>query len=94
MAAWSHGGKRGLWVDAGWARCPLPVLPSGDMWTLAVSLEECTFPSSLLEKQKKVVMGFPDGSVVRNRPANAGDTGSIPGSERSPAEGNCKPLQY
>ena len=23
--------------------------------------------------------GFPDGSVVKNLPANAGDTGSIPG---------------
>ena len=28
-------------------------------------------------------MGFPDGSVVKNPPANAGDTGSIPGSGRS-----------
>ena len=32
--------------------------------------------------------GFPGGSVVRNTPANAGDTGSIPGRERSPGEGN------
>ena len=37
------------------------------------------------------------GSVVKNLPANAGDTGdsgSIPGVGRSPAEGNGKPLQY
>ena len=27
--------------------------------------------------------GFPGGSVVKNLPANAGDTGSIPGSGRS-----------
>ena len=27
--------------------------------------------------------GFPDGSVVKNLPANAGDTGSIPGRGRS-----------
>ena len=33
-------------------------------------------------------------SVVKNPPANAGDVGSIPGSERSPAEGNGNPLQY
>ena len=26
--------------------------------------------------------------------ANAGDVGSIPGSERSPGEGNDNPLQY
>ena len=31
-------------------------------------------------------MGFPGGSVVKNPPANAGDTGSIPGSVRSPGE--------
>ena len=27
--------------------------------------------------------GFPGGAVVKNPPANAGDTGSIPGSGRS-----------
>ena len=27
-------------------------------------------------------------------PANAGDVGSIPGSERSPGEGNGNPLLY
>ena len=29
-----------------------------------------------------------------NLPVNAGDTGSIPGSGRSPGEGNGNPLQY
>ena len=38
--------------------------------------------------------GFPGGSVVKNLPINAGDTGSIPGSGTSPAEGNGNPLQY
>ena len=38
--------------------------------------------------------GFPGGSVVKNPLANAGDTGSISGSGRSPREGNGKPLQY
>ena len=32
--------------------------------------------------------------LVKNPPASAGDTGSIPGSERSPGEGNGNPLQY
>ena len=36
----------------------------------------------------------PGGSVVKNPPANAGDAGSIPGSGRSPGEGNGNPLQY
>ena len=39
-------------------------------------------------------MGFPCGSVVKNPPANAGDTGSTPGSGRSPGEGNGNPLKY
>ena len=33
-------------------------------------------------------LGFSGSSVVKNLPANAGDTGSIPGSERSPGGGN------
>ena len=37
--------------------------------------------------------GFPDGSVVKNPPTNAGDMGLIPGSGRSPGGGNGKPLQ-
>ena len=32
---------------------------------------------------KMYEMGFPDGSVVKNLPANAGDTGSIPGLRRA-----------
>ena len=31
---------------------------------------------------KKYLIGLPDGSVVKNLPANAGDPGSIPGSGR------------
>ena len=38
--------------------------------------------------------GFPGGLAVKNLPANAGDAGSIPGSERSPGEGNDYPLWY
>ena len=37
---------------------------------------------------------FPPASVVKNPPANAGDTGSIPGSRRPPGEENSNPLQY
>ena len=33
-------------------------------------------------------MDFPGGSVVRNPPANAGSVDLIPGSGRSPGEGN------
>ena len=42
-------------------------------------------------------MAFPNGSEVKNLPANAGDTGVvglIPGSGRYPEGGNGNPLQY
>ena len=32
--------------------------------------------------------------MVKNSPANAGDVGLIPGSERYPGERNGNPLQY
>ena len=38
--------------------------------------------------------GFPGGSEVKSSVCNAGDLGSIPGSGRSPGEGNGNPLQY
>ena len=42
-------------------------------------------------------LGFPGGTVVKNPPVNIEDarsTDSIPGSGRSPREGNGNPLQY
>ena len=39
-------------------------------------------------------MSVSGGSVVKNLPANAGDTGSIPGLGSSPGEGNGNPLEY
>ena len=37
---------------------------------------------------------FPGGSEVKASASNAGDPGSIPGSGRSPGEGNGNSLQY
>ena len=39
-------------------------------------------------------MGFPDSSVGKESACSAGDPGWIPGSRRSPREGNVSPLQY
>ena len=39
-------------------------------------------------------MDFPGGLDGKESACNAGDLGSIPGSERSPREGNGNPLQY
>ena len=38
--------------------------------------------------------GFPRSSVSKESACNAGDLSSIPGSGRSPGEGNGNPLQY
>ena len=37
---------------------------------------------------------LPGGSVTKNPPANAGDTGLVPGFGRSPGEENGNALQY
>ena len=38
--------------------------------------------------------GFPGGSDSKASARNEGDLGSIPGSGRSPGEGNGNPLQH
>ena len=40
------------------------------------------------------VCSFPSGSDGKESTCNEGDLGSIPGSGRSPGEGNGNPLQY
>ena len=39
-------------------------------------------------------MGFPGDSDGNKSACNAGDPGSVPGSDRSPGEGNGNPLEY
>ena len=59
--------------------------------TLLVILSSCCL---LFSNKSK---GFPGGAVVKNLPANAGDSrdsGPILGSRRSPGVGNGDPLQY
>ena len=41
-----------------------------------------------MERASQVVL------LVKNLPANAGDSGSVPRLGRSPGEGNDNPLQY
>ena len=52
-------------------------------------------PASLSGKEcsPKVWWGFPSGSGVKNLLTNAGDSSLIPGSRRSPGEGNGNPRQ-
>ena len=48
-------------------------------------------------KQPSIILnmlGFPDSSVGNESTSNTGDSGSIPGSGRSPGEEKSYPLQY
>ena len=49
---------------------------------------------SVLMTRTLEMMGFPDSSVGKECACNAGDPGSIPGSESSPGEGIDYPLQH
>ena len=51
----------------------------------------CGMGIIIINKQISV-LGFPGGSMVKNPPANGGDEGLIPGSGRSPGEGNGNPF--
>ena len=44
--------------------------------------------------EKRIANRFPGGSEVKASAGNAGDLGLLPGSRRSPGEGNGHPLQY
>ena len=48
----------------------------------------------LLREPLSSQAGFSGGSLVKNPPTNAGHTGLIAGSGRSPGEGNGNSLQY
>ena len=41
-----------------------------------------------------ISLGFPGGLGGKESACNAGDLGSIPGSGKSPGEGNGNPLHY
>ena len=46
-------------------------------------LSKPVFPPTLLNLKILLLWDFPGGAVVKNPPASAGDTGSIPGPGRS-----------
>ena len=78
-------------------------MTSAFSWQNSVSLcpaSFCTLRPNLLLLQVFLdfltfaFQGFPGGSQVKASASNVGDLGSIPGSGRSPGEGNGNPLQY
>ena len=48
----------------------------------------------LINCHTMLIMDFPGGLEVKASASNAGEPGLIPGSGRSPGEGNGNPLQY
>ena len=69
---------------------PFSLVPNGRVAVLTMG---CHLPLYLVDIKPRV----PGSTVVKNPPAKGQDsrhTGSIPGSGRSPGEGNGYPLQY
>ena len=59
--------------------------------TYMVSIQDCMWSVIVLAYE---IQGFPGGSEGKASACNAGDLGSIPGSGRSPGEGNGNPPQH
>ena len=73
-----------------WSRGLLLLFSPQNQWVFKSQRRTRRFFTPHLEVDE----GFPSHSVVKNPHADAGDTGSIPGSGRSPGGGNGNPLQY
>ena len=58
-----------FWVTSGGASCIITLMPAKGLKSQPI----------LTPLRIKQFQGFPGGAVVRNLPANAGDTGSSPG---------------
>ena len=54
----------------------------------------CSFLKKYILLKCSWFMGFPSGSVGKESSCSTGDTGSVPGSGRSPGEGNGNLFQY
>ena len=57
-------------------------------------LWSCLIFSAVFSLPPNSCLGLPGGSVVKNLPANAEDTGLIPDPGRSPGGGHGNQLQY
>ena len=98
---WKNLGKQGSWTEKQGAksreclqiirRNSERITASTSVLTLSSHIRTC----STKEKKKKTDLN--SGSVVKNPPANAANTGnmgSVHGLGRSPAGGNGNPFQY
>ena len=79
-------GPRGTWHRPRWPRCLSRV-----HWHTSELLRRRAVTPTVFYRES---VGFPGVSDSKEFACNAGDLGSIPGSGRSPGEGNGNPLQY
>ena len=56
-----------------------------------LAIKELNLSHHIPSNQIQIFTLFPSSSAVKNPPANAGNSTSIPGLERSPGEGNGHP---
>ena len=73
-----------------WLSCLLTTDPA----TSQPSQLHKPIPSDSYLSQVGRYVCFPGGAEVKNTPASAGDSGLVPGSERSPEGGHGNPVQY
>ena len=76
------------------AKCLENPRDGGAWWAAVHGVAQSRTRLKQLSSSSSRDVGVPGGSVVQNPPANAGDTGSIPRSGRSPGGGHGNPLQY
>ena len=90
---WPAGWKQKNWTTKHGQIYPLTLftISSGESKYTSQSTR-CLLSILFIEQKKKIL--FQVALVVKNPPADARDAGSIPGSGRSPGEGNANPLQY
>ena len=72
----------------------LPFFSFIPSFLLSFLLCNCLFHGPFVNFEKISNLGIPGGSDSKESACNAGDPGSIPGSGRSPGDGNGCPLQY
>ena len=68
------------------------LLSKGKLW--GDILEQGNIANRMVWTRVLCLLGFPGGSAGKESACDAGDLCSIPGSGRSPGEGNGYPLQY